>query len=609
MNTDLILGINPCISGLNFHDPSVCLIYNRKIIFAVEEERLNRIKHSNGLFPYKSVEICRLYAEKIGCKITDIAIGYNPALWNRRIQTEIIRCVHNSGMNDLINGTSNFSPEMSIQIIQRMIYELSDLVVRKSCFDKPSHIAMRLKIESDCSTANVTFYEHHLAHAASAYYASGYERALCLVVDGTGEYATTSFWIADREQIKKLQELTMPNSLGYFYAIATAFAGFQAWNEEGKLMALSPYGHPNEAIRDKINTIIHATDNGYDVGEFISKCLCDGLAIDIPQSINTLSKIMGAPPRKAKDEITDWYKDFAFEIQRITELITANMLNYWIRETGITYVCAAGGLFLNCKMNMYLRENTLVDGLFVQPVAGDAGTSIGAAMLLDIQKNGYANYELYGLGLGPAFSDKDIETVLRDAHILYHRSENLPKSIAELLVQDKIVCLFSGPCELGPRALGHRSILASPCKQEMSDAINRRIKHREVWRPFACSILAEQAAEILDCYDEKKQQPDYMIEAYRINRQWETRIPAVIHKADFTTRPQIVHRKDNQPYYDIINEFYRITDVPVILNTSLNDRGQPIINTPRQALEFFIFNDVDAMALNDYLLLKEDTNV
>lgn len=602
MHKPYVLGINPCINGMNYHDPSVCLMQDGKIVFAIEEERLNGIKHSKGLFPERAVDKCREYATDRGGDISKIAIGYSPILWKKRLVAEILRSSHSSGLAELLSSQAG-SEHQCLVILEETIYDFSDIIHRMRFNENPLQIAMRILSRSNLPTAEVLFYEHHLAHAASAYYTSSFDSALCFVIDGTGEYASLSVWKAAKgNPLVKLHEDIMPNSLGYFYASATAFAGFEPWSEEGKLMALAPYGHKNDSISEALLSIVQSPLNHYDVSSFVGKCLGNGLAIDINRAKASIQETLGVSARQKDEEINDWFKDFAFEVQNLTEIIVKRVIDTWIRETGIEQVCVAGGLFMNCKMNMFLRENTIADKLYVQPVAGDAGVSLGAAILAS--ENLSNSILLDGLSLGLEYDDDEIEPILQKTGIKYRRSNNIEKEVASLLLREKIVCWFQGKSEFGSRALGHRSILASPIDKKMALIVNQRVKHREEWRPFACSILEEFADKILEGYDDTHPAP-YMIEAFKVKREWQEVMGAVLHSADMTTRPQIVpNRSGDQKFYSVIHEFYMLSNVPLVLNTSLNDKGQPIITTPWQAIEYFILNDIDAMALNNFLLIK-----
>lgn len=559
----MILGINPGVFGLNYHDPSICLLDENEIIFAIEEERLNGIKHSCGIFPHNAVkECCRIAAER-GSEITEIAIGHQPKLWQNRNQSE-----------DFVTSAD---PRM-----------LLSAKVRQLC---------------NLGKAKVTFYEHHKTHAASAFYCSGFDSALCVVLDGAGELSSASVWLADADGIKKLDEIKMPNSLGYFYAQATAFSGFEPWNEEGKLMALAPYGTSDSTIEKCLHQFFD-DDFTYKVSSLVEPCLSNGFLLDVTKSNSLFTDVFGFPPRKKDEEITKKYMDFAYGVQYYTERAVEQYIRKWLNITGEVNLCGAGGLFMNCKMNGYLRDTLPIDKLFVQPVAGDAGTALGAAFLRRAEMFSKSTIALKDLSLGLAFSNDTILKTLEHRKCNYTYSENIARDTAFMLSEGKIVAWFQGRCELGSRALCHRSILSAPKPISVSDEINARIKHRELWRPFACSMLEEYANEILENY-QKSQQPNYMIEAFVVKENWRVEMEAVIHRNDFTTRPQVIRPQGrNKLIHEMLVHFYELTGSPMILNTSFNDKGQPIITTPDQAIDFFDSHDIDALSIGNYILRK-----
>lgn len=555
------LGLNPGVYGLNYHDPSVCLIDDNGIVFSIEEERLNNIKHSCGLFPTNAVKECKHIADKQNGIISEIAIAQLPQLWNKRFNNIEQICD------------------------QRMV------------------LSTKIKSLCDLPTAKVSFFEHHKAHAASAYYCSGFSRALCIVIDGAGELTSTSVWLADGNYIKKLDEISMPNSLGYFYASATEFLGFKAWSEEGKLMALAPYGTHDEHISKVLEKYFYNNCENYDVSSFIEPCLKKGFLLDTSISNKIFQEAFGISPRISNGNITKQHKDFAYEIQNHIEKAVKNYINKWLKITATNCVCAAGGLFMNCKMNGYLRDTLPIKKIFIQPVSGDAGTALGAGLLSRIStiKRPIA---LNGLSLGLDFSDSAILEQLKKTNLNYKYTSNISKETAEQLADNKIVAWFQGRCELGSRALCHRSILAPPNPSDISDQINFRIKHRELWRPFACSILEEYAKDILINYN-KSQQPDFMIEAFNIKEGWTNKMSAVIHKADHTTRPQIIRKNGvNRLMHELLEYYYELTENPMVLNTSFNDKGQPIITTPKQAIQFFINHNIDVLSIGNYIVRK-----
>ena len=587
---DFILSINPCTYGMNYHDPSVAIFNNGKIVAAIEEERTNGIKGSKGIFPIESIKECMRIAKITPDLISTIAISYNPSLWNNRFRLEM----------DAIFDKCKFNHKINYEKLMEDL-NASNMLNRWKFFNDKTNAKEIIKLKSNVSCDNIKFYDHHLCHIASSYFASGFKSALGVVVDGIGESATTTIWRIKNNNFEKILEVDYPNSLGYFYATATEFLGFKSWEEEGKLMALAPYGKKDKKIIDDLKKIINLNNPIYNVSKFIYKNRSNYLMLNLDNAIDEIQKITGIKRRFANEKITQEHKNFAYAAQNILENSVINLINYGLSLTGESNVCVAGGVFMNCKMNMAVREKSKATKYFVQPLAGDAGTVIGAGLLAS---NSINIYPFTSLSFGSEYSNDEIERTLVSAGVNYQKSCNIAKDVAQLLSKKMIVCWFQGKMEMGARALGNRSILADPRGANTSDIINERVKHREKWRPFACSVLDNQAQSIFENYRVNNKYP-FMIEAFKVKKEWIDKIPAVVHKADYTSRPQTVNKKDYPLYYEMIYNFYKITGCPLVLNTSFNDKGQPIVRTPELALEFFLKNDVDALAIGNYIVFKD----
>ncbi len=587
---EYILSINPCTYGLNYHDPSVAIIEDGTIIAAIEEERINGIKGSKGFFPANAINECLRLAKIQIQDIDKIAIPYEPSLWQERFGLEI---------SDIITKSKLTNGKVDESIILDEIKN-ANLVNRYDFFQDKEKVENLVRAKVGISDVKIEFYDHHLSHVSSAYYASGLKSATGIVVDGIGEASTTTVWKIVDGKFDKVLDLKYPNSLGYFYALATAFLGFKPWEHEGKLMALAPYGKRNEELLNRFKSIIDFENGIFNVSNFICNNSSGFLMVDIEKSIISLEKILGISARKNGDQILDIHKDFAWAVQHLLEKSVKQLVNWGIEQTGIESVCVAGGIFMNCKMNMIVRENSNAKAYFVQPLAGDLGLVFGCGLLASKEKN---IKEYNSLSFGPSFSDEFIKDELDKFGLNYKKSKDVEQEVAELLTKGNIVCWFQGRMEMGARALGNRSILADPRGPKVSDIINERVKHRETWRPFACSMLDDYADEILLNKKANKSYP-FMIEAFKVKDEWVEKIPAVIHKADGTTRPQTV-KKDVYPrYYNMIKNFHNLTGCPLVLNTSFNDKGQPIVMTPKLAIEFFIKNDVDILAIENYIVFK-----
>lgn len=592
MNKKYVMSINPGDYGLNYHDPSVALFDEKGLLVAIEEERLNNIKGSKGMFPINAVKACLNYQKIQLDDVDKIVIGYSPELWKNRMNLELELILKKASQLEC-------DEKQKYNFVADNIME-SNLINRYKFFSNKktveNHIKMRLAYNKNI---NIEFQEHHLSHIASAYLVSGFDEAVGVVIDGVGETSATTIWKIKNNKFEKILDVPLPNSLGYFYAVATAFLGFVPWSHEGKLMALAPYGKANSELFEKLKSVINTRNEIYDVGEFIENNMANYLMVDVEKAVKQLEIITNIKARKSDEPITQEHKDFAYAIQNLLELSVKKIIDYAVSITGISNVCVAGGVFMNCKMNMIIRENSKALNYFVQPIAGDAGLVIGSGLLASQIKLDKFN----SLSFGLEFTDEEIEDVLKKQNIKYIKSKNIAKDTAQLLANEKIVCWFQGRMEMGCRALGNRSILANPTKKETANYLNEKIKHREPWRPFACSILEEKAGCILLNYKLKNKYP-FMIEAFRVKDEWKNKIPAVIHIADNTTRPQTVNYNDYALYHDMIQAFYEITGIPLVLNTSFNDKGQPIILRPETAIEFFLKNPVDALAIGNFIVKK-----
>ncbi len=592
MKPKWVMGINPGIYGMNYHDPSAALFKNEKLICAIEEERLNRIKGSKGQFPIRAINKCCQIAKIRLSDIDIISVGYNPEKRIERSNLEFYKIFNNISFIETlkqIKKGKGIKEEDLTNLSKRLISDLNDYNLKK---EMSSTLRASSKILNEIGLQiKINFYDHHLCHAASAYYPSGFDKSLIIVIDGVGEFESLSIWKGQGKLIKRLESKTLPFSLGYLYAAFTAFLGFTPWESEGKTMALAPYGKPNKKLIKRIKEIKE---------DLILNSFGDDLDIDIEKAIRIIEQKFSINRRDKNNAIKEVYKDIAYAIQDYLEKEVSFLVKRIIKQYKINNICCSGGVFLNCKMNGVLRELKEVKNSYFQPVSKDSGLCIGVA-LLEINKPN--KFRLNNLGLGETFSDKQIEEALKNKGIAYQKYEEdkLLENAARRLANKKVIFWYQGGTELGPRSLGFRSILADPRHKGLSDYINKKIKHREKWRPFACSILEDHAKNILVNY---KRESPFMIEAYRVKKKWIKKIAGVIHQADGTTRPQTVSGKYLPKYYNLIYDFYKITNVPMILNTSLNDKGEPIINTPEEAINFFYNSCGDILILNDFWVEK-----
>jgi carbamoyltransferase len=537
-----LLGINGGVLAGN-QDPAAALIKDGKIVAAAEEERFNRIKHSNGQLPRRAIRYC---LKEAGIGIQDVAAVSFPGETYENFQ-EIL---------------ANY-------------------------FDFHFGFAPPIRLVN-----------HHLAHAASAYYLWGRDPALVLTMDYSGDRISTFAALGEGLSLKEILRIGKPNSLGIFYSMLTQYLGFEKDEDEYKVMGLSSYGCRGTY---DLSHLLRIKGKTY---ELSTRYLAESVAPHRPapsKQERIFADNLGLPQkaRLASEPITQYYKDIAACGQAKLEEVVLHVVKCLVEETGVRRLCLAGGVALNCVMNQRLREAGLVDEIFVPPHVSDAGMSIGGAVLMSIER-GIPVAPLEHCFLGPSFTEAEIESVLKGCCVPYVRPENIERYVAGEIARGKIVGWFQGRMEFGPRALGARSILADCRDPEMTSKINSRVKFREEFRPFAPSVLWEKAGE----YFEGIVASPYMTMTFSVRPEKRTVIPAVTH-VDGTARVQTVHKDTNPKYYNLIQEFEKLTGVPVILNTSMNVMGQPICCTPRSAVETFYGTGMDGLAIGPFYLSKE----
>lgn len=604
-----VLGLNPGFGGFNYHDPAAVLVLDGRVVAAAEEERFLRVKGAPGVFPGRAVRFC-LDAAGIDLGQLDvIAVGYSPARWRDRLALELARAQLRSGALALAEqGRAGRSApaDVVVDAMTALTAEVAEILQRATVWRDDRGAATQLigQLGIEAAQVPIRFVEHHLAHAASAFCPAGLDEATVVVVDGVGEVTAASVWHAYADDgIRLAREILLPNSLGYLYAAVTEYLGFRAWDGEGKTMALAPYGIRDPAVVEALESVATLGPAGYDVGDFVFGHLGSGLSLDLVRVVAALARVFGVPPRRPHQPITDRHRAIARAIQDYLEQAVLDLVDRAVHDTGSRDVCVAGGVFLNCKLNMVIRESGLVRHFYVQPVAKDSGLALGAAWHASSPEHGLLRADLPTLALGVTVPKERTKEALTTWGLPVDEPADLAEAVAELLCAGQIVFWFAGPAEFGPRALGRRSILADPRDSQMRARVNATVKSREDWRPFGPSILAEHAAEVLEAHGLGRSAP-FMIEAYRVRPAWRPKIPAVVHSADGTTRPHIVDRDTDPLYYDVIQRFYQRTGCPMILNTSLNDRSEPIANELRDAVGFFYRSAADALAVDGYLVRK-----
>ncbi len=433
---------------------------------------------------------------------------------------------------------------------------------------------------------------HHRCHAASAFHPSAFDEAVVLTVDAKGEYDSTVVWHATGRRLKRVRTYEHPNSLGLFFATVTEYLGYRMFNGEGKVMGLAPYGDDNPEIESALRELID-TGVDYDVTKLTKRW-------GTGHGVETLEGVFDRPRHETPGEYGQWEKDLAYTAQKLLEETVVDIAETAVDQFGTANVSIAGGVALNCKLNKRVRESPAVDDVFVQPVAHDAGLALGAGWSRQRPAAVDRQTDVY---LGPEYETDEIRSLLETNKLEYAEPDDLERYVAERLAAGDLVGWFQGRMELGPRALGARSILADPRSADSRDRVNRFVKHRETWRPFAPSMLESAADRYLD----DGQPAPFMIDAYDVHPEAAAELEAVLHPADDSTRPQTVREDQHPRYHRLIAEFEDITGVPVVLNTSFNDHAEPIVRTPTQALKDFYGMGLDLLAIEDLVVEKKTT--
>ena len=583
-----------------YHDSAACILKDGKIIAAAQEERFTRKKHDSN-YPFNAIEFVLKYANLRLSEVNNIVFFEKPFLkFERLLETYVA-----------------FAPKGFISFSKAM-----PLWIKEKLFQKNLLFNKLKKHDSNYkSDKNIFFSEHHLSHAASAFFPSPFNEAVILTADGVGEWATTTVAIGKNNNLEIKKEIHFPHSLGLLYSAFTYYIGFKVNSGEYKLMGLAPYGSP--IYEDKIKQIIDLKEDG----TFRLDQKYFNYATGLKMTNKKFDNLFGQNPRNPdKEKITQFHMDIAASIQKVTEEIMINLAKSIRKEYGIKNLCLAGGVALNCVANGKILKEKIFDNIWIQPAAGDAGGSLGAALALWYidQKNKRSvnpKDDMKGSYLGTEFTQDEIEKELKTlgANFETLKYNQLIEKTAELLSNQKAIGWFQGRMEFGPRALGSRSILGDPRSDDMQKNLNLKVKYRESFRPFAPSILREDLNNwfnldvdspymllVSDINFEKKidmteeQKKLFGIDKLNIKR---SQIPAVTH-VDYSSRIQTVTRETNKSYYDLISKFKEKTGCPVVVNTSFNVRGEPIVNTPTDAFNCFMGTELDYLIIGNCILDK-----
>ena len=596
-----ILGIS-CF----YHDSAAALLKNGEIITAAQEERFSRKKHDSS-FPKNAVIFC---LKSQGISLSDVKkIVYyeKPFLtFERLLETYL---------GTAPRGCRSFVVSMQVWLKEKLFLKTELKKNLKAVQDSLGSHSSKIPI--------LLFSEHHLSHAAAAFYPSPFEESVILCMDGVGEWATTSAWIGKGKDIKPLWQISFPHSLGLLYSAFTYYCGFKVNSGEYKLMGLAPYGESRyvDIIKDNLIDIKEDGTFRLDISYF-------KYHRGFHMTGRKFHKLFGEAPRKRETELTQFHMDLAASIQVVTEEIVLKLAKSLRKETGIKNLCLSGGVALNCVVNGKLLQEKVFDDIWIQPASGDAGSSLGAALVgwhqdQEEERVVNPNDSMKGTYLGPEFSNDDIINYLVQikAPFQSHSDPELFGRLAEELDKGHVIGWFNGPMEFGPRALGGRSIIGDPRNQKMQSIMNLKIKYRESFRPFAPSVLEE---DVSNQFEMNVKSP-YMLLVAPVKKELcknmteeenklfgieklnipKSSLPAITH-VDYSARVQTVSKTTNSRYYNLISAFKKKTGCPTIVNTSFNIRGEPIVCTPQDAYRCFMRTEMDILVLQNQILFKSE---
>ncbi|MEM6697436.1 MAG: carbamoyltransferase C-terminal domain-containing protein [Bacteroidota bacterium] len=574
-----LLGINA------YHgDSSACIYKDGVLIAATEEERFRRIKHWAGI-PSKAVEFC---LERAGITLEDvdhITVSKDP---KAKFNEKVLYTIKKGAI---------------LSILNRKRKEQANVSTLKE------DLATILGYDPSQLKAEMQYIEHHRSHMASSFFVSPFEESAILSVDGMGDFTSTMRGTGKGNKIEVIDSVSFPNSVGYFYTMATQYLGFPHYGDEYKVMGLSPYGNADENLMKKLKQILVFKSDG--LFELNTKYMrgankgdwnrtVDGVPLIDQKFGDEYVKLFGTA-RKKGDELTQYHMDFAASVQRVTEQVIFHMAEDLYKKTGLKNLCITGGVAQNSVANGKITDNTSFENLFVPPAGHDGGTSVGSSLyyyhqILDHPRREFQHQAYTGI----SFSNDEIEAMLKEKGMNYTRVEDdkIFDVVTDSLVNGGVIGWFQGKAEFGPRALGNRSILVDPRREDARNLLNEKIKRRESFRPFAPSILKEATAE----YFEKVDEVPYMEKVFKIKKEKHEVIPAVTH-VDGTGRLQTVDVKDAPRYHQLISKFAEKTGVPILLNTSFNE-NEPIVNSPEEALNCFIRTKMDTLVLENCIVSR-----
>jgi len=587
-----------------YHDSGACLVKDGVIIAAAQEERFTRKKH-DAAFPVHAITYCLEEAKLNQSEIDSIVFYEKPFLkFERLLETYLAFAP---------KGFTSFAKSMPLWIKDKLFQRKNIVAEFKNLWGANADVSDRL-----------LFSEHHMSHAASAFFPSPFERAAVLTLDGVGEWTTSSIAIGNGSDLKIVKEIHFPHSLGLLYSAFTYYTGFKVNSGEYKVMGLAPYGEPRfvDLIKDHLMDIREDGSFQLDMSYF-------DYSTGLRMTNAKFDRLFGGPARQPESELTQREMDLAASVQKVTEEVVTKLARGIAKETGEKNLCLAGGVALNCVANGILLREKIFENIWIQPAAGDAGGALGAALaayhLHEKQPRSLSGQrdQMRGSYLGPAFSSDHIESALKAVGAEYHKhsEQEMIDLTAAALTDEKAIGWMQGRMEFGPRALGGRSIIADPRSPKMQKQLNLKVKFRESFRPFAPSVLAEHVGEwfehegdspymllVADVQKSKRfemtdeQKALFGIDKLNVPR---SSIPAITH-VDYSARLQTVHEDTNSRYYKLISKFNELTGCPIVVNTSFNVRGEPIVCKPEDAFRCFMGTELDVLVIGDYMLYKNE---
>jgi carbamoyltransferase len=551
----IVLGVTHPVNWNN----AAALVEDGVVVSAAEEERFTGVKYAPYMAPIHAADWCLKYSGVKLSEVAAVAVGWGYGSSAVKDGARVLQdCVRNYGVR-LTDYKGRFGSFLVEELLmRRFISQLRRL---------DPNVEKKLK-----------FVPHHISHAASTFYLSGFSKSNVLTLDGAGESGSGLMAYYNGDRLEIVRELKYKQSLGQLYSLVTTEIGFNRHADEGKTMGLAAFGKP----------IIKKSD-------FV---LGNGLNYYIPYDLENRLLRYG-PPRSDREELTQVHKNLAASVQAVLEEMVLMLSKDLYETTGCKNFCLAGGVALNCNSNASILSQEYCENIFIQPAAHDAGTAIGAALWVSDQLGVHPKGTMEHASLGPSFTTEETTQIAKEASLKHEVLADKAGTVAELLSKGKIVGWFQSRMEIGPRALGNRSILANPSIDFMKDSVNTKVKHRESWRPFAPSILVDYATQAFQDYYKSP----FMILTFNATEKFVPLLRASLH-VDDTGRPQEVTREHNQPYFEMIDRFRRATGVPGVLNTSFNDKGMPIVMHPRQAIQMFYTSGMDSLVIEDVLFSK-----